>query len=136
MPRSLSLSNFPPEFEAILRTASSLTAQEGGTFSIDCDTPAQAQSLRNKLYSYFRAVKQSAGSEPQDLALAACDVQLTISAAILVLSSKRDAVDAQLLRRALGTERNSTQYASPVVEVPISSPAMRLVEIRARGNPK
>ena len=135
MPRPLSLSNFPPEFEAILRTASHLTAIQSGTFRIDCDTPAQAQSMRNKLYSYFRAVKE-APKGVSDLALAACDIQLTIHGADLVLSSKRDAVDAQLLRRALGTERNSTQYASPIVEVPIPSPIAKLAEIRARDTPK
>lgn len=132
MPRSLTLSNFPPEYEAILRTASARTAEEGGTFSVECDTPAKAQSLRNKLYHYFRAVKLSETDHEYGLAVAACDLQLTISGSVLVLSSKRDAVDAKLLRRALGTERNSTQYASPVVEALIPSPAMKLAEIRAR----
>lgn len=100
MPRKNDLPSFGPEFEQLLLRAHSHLLQGHDEFPIDFTSQSLASSLRFRVYSYFKALRDST-SRP-DLTALQTPLSLRVQGCTLFIYRRGEDTDAMALRIALG----------------------------------
>lgn len=110
MPRGTQLRDFGPEFEELLRRADKAMQQGREEFSVDFAEQKIADSLRFRIFKYFKALRSC--SDRPDLASMCEHLSMRVAGTALHFYRRGDDKDAAALRDALGIDR-STPITTP-----------------------
>jgi hypothetical protein len=99
MPKSSKLSNYGPEFEALLLRADAHLRAGHSEFIVDFLDSKAAHSVRFACYAYFKALRNDR-SRP-DLVVACQDLSMRLASGALVFHRSNDSNAAAAIRTAL-----------------------------------
>lgn len=124
------LSSYPADYAVLLRTAIAAPAPT----RIELASRAECTRLRQRLYEYYKALRDQDGAA--DLAAYSAALRITVEGTSLLLTRVDEDWDTAAIRSALGMTREAIAVATPT---PRTALMERLEAIRAkalRDNPK
>jgi len=130
MPKTYTLRDFGPEFEALLTRVDSTLRDGNEDCTLQFDSPKIATQLRFRCYTYFKCLKSS--PVRPDL-VAMCDsLSIRVAGSALVFYRRNDDATSAALRSALGLDRlNPTANVTPSVDSPLTTNLNALARIRS-----